>query len=69
MPAAAVISSGVHERSIAVVKTFLVDMIRKVCECSFPFLLVGVLPLRVEAAYAPFSTTATRRQRRWQHLE
>lgn len=29
MPAAAVISSGVHERSIAVVKTFLVDMIRK----------------------------------------
>lgn len=57
MPAAAVISSGVHERSIAVVKTFLVDMIRKaVVLCSF--FVVWVLPALRGESMGPFSTTA-----------
>lgn len=54
MPAAAVISSGVHERSIAVVKTFLVDMIRKVCECSFRFLRRGFCSRRRRRRMLPF---------------
>lgn len=53
MPAAAVISSGVHERSIAVVKTFLVDMIRKAVR-SFCFCVVRVLPVQREGSVVPF---------------
>ena len=52
MPAAAVISSGVHERSIAVVKTFLVDMIREVCEGSWRVCAWGFCPcVRVRPAF------------------
>jgi hypothetical protein len=53
MPAAAVISSGVHERSIAVVKTFLVDMIRKAVMASCCF-CPWVLPVDREGRVIPF---------------
>lgn len=66
MPAAAVISSGVHERSIAVVKTFLVDMIREVCEGCGVFVRGGfalacgcVLPSLLYNRHGPYGPGCT----------